>query len=169
MKSIQLALATLLVLSVPAAFAQHKEAAQKAPPKHGPAPVKANPHPVEPNRTYNDKDGHPNVPHVDGKTWVGHDTGKDDTRYHVDQPWAHGQFTGGFGRGHVWRLAGGGPGRFWFNGWYWDVAAADIAFSDGWLWDTDQIVIYEDPDHVGWYLAYNVRLGTYVHVEYLGS
>jgi hypothetical protein len=170
MKSIQLALATLLALSVPVAFAQHREAAPKAPPSRGPAPVRANnPHPVEPNRNYSDKAGHPNAPHVDGKTWVGHDTGPSDARYHVDQPWAHGQFTGGFGRGHVWHLGGAGPSRFWFNGWYWDVAAADLAFCDGWLWDTDQIVIYEDPDHIGWYLAYNVRLGTYVHVEYLGT
>ena len=119
-------------------------------------------------RNFSDKPGHPNVPHVDGNNWVGHDTGRIDARYHMDHPWEHGHFTGGFGPSHRWRLAGGGPGRFWFNSWYWSVAPADVAYCDGWNWDADDIVIYDDPDHVGWYLAYNVRLGTYVHVMYHG-
>lgn len=101
--------------------------------------------------------------------WVGHDTGRDDPRYHMDHPWEHGRFNGGFGRRHLYRMEGGGRDRFWFSGYYFDVAPADYGYCNDWLWDQDQVVIYNDPDHVGWYLAFNVRLGRYIHVMFLGG
>jgi len=168
-------LVALLVISL-AAFGQkgggHEEkgAQHAAPPTRGPAPVRGNPHPAQENRNYSDKAGHPNAPHVDkGNKWVGHDTGKNDANYHLDHPWEHGHFTGGFGPHHVWHLGGGGPNRFGFGGFFFSVAPYDIGFCNGWLWDSDEIIIYDDPDHIGWYLAYNVRLGTYVHVMFLGT
>jgi hypothetical protein len=139
------------------------------PPSHGPATFHGTPHAPEEHRNYNDHPGHPNAPHVDKNRWVGHDTGRGDAHYHLDRPYEHGRFIGGFGPEHRWRLGGGGPGRFWFNGFYFSIAPYDIGYVDDWSWDQDDVIIYDDPDHEGWYLAYNTRLGTYAHVEYLGN
>ena len=177
-----------LMLSSPM-WAQRPES-RPAPPMHqpparGPEPSRGAPPRQQQDRpaqqqnrpSYSDKQGHPDAPHVDRDRqggqdrdrWVGHDSGRDDAHYHLDHPWDHGRFTGGFGPQHRWRLGGGGPGRFWFNGFYFSVAPYDIGFCNDWLWDSDDVILYDDPDHDGWYLAYNARLGTYVHVQYLGG
>jgi hypothetical protein len=82
-------------------------------------------------------------------------------------------FRGGFshdyiGPRHVWRLEGGGRDRFFFRGFYFRVAAYDYPHADGWYWDRDNVIIYDDPDNVGCYLAFNTRLGAYIHVTFDG-
>jgi hypothetical protein len=131
----------------------------------GAGPANGQPH------NFAERPGHPNAPHVDGGTdrWVGHDSGRDDRNFHLDRPWEHGHFPGAFGPSHVYRLRGGSRDRFGFDGFFFSVAPADYDYCNDWLWDSDDIVLYADPDHVGWYLAYNVRLGTYIHVQFLGS
>ena len=83
-------------------------------------------------------------------------------------------FRGGFshdyiGPRHVWRLEGGGRDRFFFRGFYFRVAAYDYPYADGWYWDRDNVIIYDDPDNSGCYLAFNTRLGTYLHVTFDGN
>ena len=126
-------------------------------PEHGPAPSREG---ARETRNFRDAPGHPDAPHVHANgEWVGH-AGRDDRRYQLDHPWEHGHFESGIGPRHIWRLEGGAPGRFRIGGFFFSVSPYDVPYVNGWLWDSDEIVLYDDPEHPGWYLAYNSRLGT---------
>lgn len=89
--------------------------------------------------------------------------------YRVGYGW-HGGFSHDYiGPRHRWRLEGGGRDRFSFRGFYFRVAAYDYSYADDWYWDRDDVIIYDDPDESGCYLAYNTRLGTYLHVTFDGN
>ena len=93
---------------------------------------------------------------------------RDDVRFHLDRPYAYGRF-GFLGPRFVFRIDGGGPMHFRVGSAWFAVADFDDDYASNWLWNADDVVITDDPDHVGWYLAYNTRLGTTVHVQYLGG
>jgi Ni/Co efflux regulator RcnB len=50
----------------------------------------------------------------------------------------------------------------------WVVAAYDVPQCRDWEWDRDQVYVYDDDHHAGWYVLFNARLGRTVHVEFAG-
>jgi hypothetical protein len=52
-----------------------------------------------------------------------------------------------------------------------EIASWDWDLASDWCWDCDgdNFVVYDDPDHPGWYLVYNVHTGTYIHAQYEGQ
>jgi hypothetical protein len=87
-------------------------------------------------------------------------------------PYEHGHFSD-VGPGHQFGVTrfDAGHREFWFAGGFgFQVAEWDWALASDWCWTTcgDEFVVYEDPDHPGWYLLYNMDTGAYVHVQYIG-
>lgn len=109
-------------------------------------------------------------PHVSNDHWYGHERGGDD-RFHVEHPWEHGHFAR-FGPSYRYRVVrfDRDHRRFWFNGGGFEIAAWDWPQCEDWNWNggADDFVVYEDSDHVGWNLIYNIHTGVYVHAQFLG-
>ena len=103
----------------------------------------------------------------DGTRWVAPVYSRTELR--LAQPWQAGRFTRGTGPLYVWQLEGGDRERFNLGGQYFALAPADYNRAANWNLANDQVVLYPDGEHAGWYLAYNPRLGTYTHVRYLGN
>jgi hypothetical protein len=106
---------------------------------------------------------------VRGDHWYGH-AAPNDPRFQLERPFEHGRFTLS-GRSHVYSVlrVDVGARRLWLPGGFaFEIATWDWAITAPWCWDCDQFVVYDDPDHIGWYLLYDVRFGEYVHVQYLG-
>jgi hypothetical protein len=127
---------------------------------------------AEPGRLQRHENGKVNSSqHVNNDHWYGHDA-PGDKRFHVDHPFEHGRFEH-FGpnfRYNVLRIDRDHH-RFWFPGGFgFEVASWDWGLCADWCWDCgDDFTVYEDTDHVGWYLLYNVHTGHYVHVMYVGT
>ena len=115
--------------------------------------------------------GHVNdMPHVNHDVWYGREQ-SNDARFHMDKPFEHGHFAH-FGpkfRYSVTRVDAD-LHRFWFpGGSFFEVASWDWPLCSDWCWDCgNDFVIYEDTDHAGWYLLYNIHTGVYVHAQYMG-
>jgi len=136
------------------------------------ASPKARPAPAAKPQTEHFQTGHVNsTPHVSHNTWYGH-AAPNDPRFHVDQPFEHGHFAN-VGPSHRFAVSRIDRDHHFFylpDGAYFQIADWDWALAADWCWDCgDDFVVYEDPDHPGWYLVYDVETGAYVHAIYMGT
>ena len=92
--------------------------------------------------------------HVDHNHRYGHDE-PEDKGYHVEHAFEHGHFAH-FGPRYRYNIVRFDRDhyRFWLpGGFYFEVAPWDGSVCSDWCWNCGHdFVVYEDPDHIGWYL-----------------
>jgi hypothetical protein len=125
---------------------------------------------AQPEVEYQEGNRIDNLPHVAHDRWYGHDAPAD-ARYRLEQPFEHGRFElVGPEHRHAVVEIDRDRHRFWLGSDSFEVALWDWPLCADWCWDCgNDFVIYDDADHIGWYLLYNVHTGAYVHVAYLGK
>ncbi|HEY8022104.1 MAG TPA: hypothetical protein VIH93_13450 [Thermoanaerobaculia bacterium] len=173
--SLLLALAVLAVLPLSAQPGHDRPDAHNRPHAnqgHVPPPPRARPPRGAAPEVQRLQGGQVNrTPHVDGNRWYGHER-PEDPRLHLARPFAHGRFAH-VGPSFHYRVTRFDLGlhRFWLpGGFFFEIAAQDWPLCADWCWNCgDDFVIYEDPDHPGWYLVYNAVTGVYVHAQYYGG
>jgi hypothetical protein len=138
---------------------------------HIPPAPSARTNPAEQRQAEHMSTGHVNdMPHVNHDRWFGHEQ-PNDVRFHMDQPFSRGRFAQ-VGEGFRFSITriDGNLHRFWFPGGFsFEVAAWDWPLCADWCWTCgDDFVVYDDPDHLGWYMLYNLHTGVFVHVQYMG-
>lgn len=111
------------------------------------------------------------APHQYHGRWFGH-ASPNDQRYHLDRPFEHGTFRAAGPTHHftIARIDRVGH-RLWLPGGFgFEIAAWEWPYAVDWCWTCgSDFVLYDDPDHPGWYLLYDIPTGQYVHVQYLGT
>jgi len=115
--------------------------------------------------------GHPatTAPYVRNDQWYGH-AAVNDPRFRLASPFQHGRFPL-TGPSHIYTVNrfDAGTRRIWMPGGQFEIADYDWAVTAPWCWTCDEFAVYPDPDHAGWYLIYDVRMGEYVHAQFLGA
>jgi hypothetical protein len=166
-----------LILARPTFAQEHHEAPVQHTEPHAngghipPPPPARSSHNAEPEEEKLEGGRVDKTPHVNNDHWYGHEK-PNDPRFHLAHPFEHGHFEhfGPSFRYSVVRVDVNAH-RFWFpGGFYFEIAAWDWPLASGWCWTCgDDFVVYEDTDHPGWYLLYNIQTGVYVHCQYLGT
>ena len=167
--------ALTLFLTLPV-FSQRRDEREKNPPRANQGHIPEAPPPrreprAKPEPEHRESGHVITTPHVSNDHWYGHDR-PNDRCFHVDHLFEHGRFEH-FGPSYRYRVErfDREHHRFWLpGGFFFEVASCDWPVCADWCWDCgDDFVVYEDPDHDGWYMLYNLHSGVYVHVTYMGT